>query len=128
MHDLCDNVLVYFQETLSELPGSGDRVSRPISPSKVVLIAITRRAITEAIKWLHEVQNPEGGWVGSWGICFTYATQFALESLALGGEYYANSPAVRRACDFLLSKQREDGGWGESYKVRYPFDLVFDRY
>jgi len=69
------------------------------------------RTITEAIKWLHEVQNPEGGWVGSWGICFTYATQFALESLALGGEYYSNSPAVRRACDFLLSKQREDGGW-----------------
>lgn len=80
-------------------------------------ISIVRRTITEAIKWLHQVQKPDGGWVGSWGICFTYATQFALESLALGGEYYANSPAVRRACDFLLSKQREDGGWGESYKV-----------
>ncbi|KAG9312937.1 hypothetical protein JVU11DRAFT_6371 [Chiua virens] len=75
------------------------------------------RTIAAAIKWLHEVQKPEGGWFGSWGICFTYATQFALESLALGGEYYANSPAVRRACDFLLSKQRKDGGWGESYKT-----------
>ena len=74
----------------------------------------------KAIKWLHEVQRPEGGWIGSWGICFTYATQFALESLALGGENYSNSPAVRRACHFLLSKQREDGGWGESYKVRRP--------
>ena len=84
----------------------------------MVLTSSNRRTISEAIRWLHTVQKPEGGWVGSWGICFTYATQFALESLALGGEYYSNSPAVRRACDFLLSKQREDGGWGESYKVR----------
>ncbi|KIK73942.1 hypothetical protein PAXRUDRAFT_836113, partial [Paxillus rubicundulus Ve08.2h10] len=72
--------------------------------------------VRKAIKWLHEVQTPEGGWVGSWAICFTYATQFALESLSLAGENYANSPAVRRACDFLLGKQRQDGGWGESYK------------
>lgn len=79
-----------------------------------------RQTISKAIKWLHEVQRPEGGWIGSWGICFTYATQFALESLALGGEDYSNSAAVRRACHFLLSKQREDGGWGESYKVRRP--------
>ena len=27
----------------------------------------------------------------------------------------ANSDAQRRACDFLLSKQGADGGWGESY-------------
>jgi squalene cyclase len=55
--------------------------------------------------------------VGSWGICFTYATQFALESLSLVGETYSNSSHARRACEFLLSWQREDGGWGESYKV-----------
>ncbi|KAF9221375.1 terpene synthase [Gyrodon lividus] len=75
------------------------------------------RTIRKAIRWLHEVQKPEGGWVGSWGICFTYATQFALESLSLAGENYTNSLAVRHACDFLLAKQRQDGGWGESYKT-----------
>ena len=41
----------------------------------------------------------------------------ALESLALAGEMYKTSKSVQRACDFLLGKQREDGGWGESYKV-----------
>lgn len=46
-----------------------------------------------------------------------YATMFAIESLSLAGETYDNSPSVRLACDFLLSKQMEDGGWGESYKV-----------
>ncbi|EGN92185.1 hypothetical protein SERLA73DRAFT_99556 [Serpula lacrymans var. lacrymans S7.3] len=72
--------------------------------------------IHRAIGYLHEAQRPEGGWVGSWGICFTYATQFALESLALAGENYGNSKSVQRACKFLLDKQRADGGWGESYK------------
>ena len=54
------------------------------------------------------------------GICFTYATMFALESLAIAGETHENSAAVRRACDFLVSKQMEDGGWGETYMVRVP--------
>jgi squalene cyclase len=43
---------------------------------------------------------------------------FALESLAIAGETHENSAAVRRACDFLVSKQMEDGGWGETYMVR----------
>jgi len=72
---------------------------------------------TKAIKYLHNTQYSHGGWFGSWGICFTYATMFALESLALVGETYATSLVARKACEFLVSKQREDGGWGESYKV-----------
>jgi len=69
-----------------------------------------------AVQYLHSAQLPSGGWIGSWGICFTYASQFALESLALVGETYQTSEHSRRACNFLLSKQRDDGGWGESYK------------
>ncbi|KAF7321689.1 Terpene cyclase/mutase family member [Mycena kentingensis (nom. inval.)] len=74
------------------------------------------RTTQRAIEYLRGQQRPEGGWYGSWGICFTYATMFALESLSLGGETYANSSSARRACDFLVSKQMGDGGWGESYK------------
>ncbi|KAJ8094639.1 Lanosterol synthase (Oxidosqualene--lanosterol cyclase) [Marasmius tenuissimus] len=29
---------------------------------------------------------------------------------------YSNSPSVQRACDYIISKQREDGGWGEEFK------------
>ncbi|EJD47041.1 lanosterol synthase [Auricularia subglabra TFB-10046 SS5] len=74
------------------------------------------RAIRAAAEYVRREQYPEGGWYGSWGICFTYATMFALESLALVGETYANSQRVRRACEFLLSHQKRDGGWGESYR------------
>ncbi|KDN35062.1 hypothetical protein RSAG8_11900, partial [Rhizoctonia solani AG-8 WAC10335] len=70
----------------------------------------------KAIKYLHNAQKPEGGWFGSWGICFTYATMFALESLSLVNETYGNSSYAKRACEFLLSKQKPDGGWGESYQ------------
>lgn len=70
------------------------------------------------MSYIHAVQDPSGAWLGRWGICFTYATMFALESLSLVGETYENSETVRKACDFIVSKQREDGGWGESWEVR----------
>jgi lanosterol synthase len=40
-----------------------------------------------------------------------------MESLSNIGESYENSPGIRKACDFLLSKQMDDGGWGESYRA-----------
>lgn len=44
---------------------------------------------------------------------------FASESLSLVGETYATSPYARKSCEYLIGKQREDGGWGESYQVRF---------
>ena len=69
-----------------------------------------------AVKYIRNAQRVDGSWYGSWGICFTYAGMFALESLASVGETYATSARVQRACKFLLDKQKPDGGWGESYK------------
>ncbi|KAJ9116367.1 hypothetical protein QFC22_004808 [Naganishia vaughanmartiniae] len=73
------------------------------------------RTLRKAIQYVHNVQKPDGSWHGSWGICFTYATMFALESLSLAGETYNNSASVRKACEFLVKHQMEDGGWGETY-------------
>ena len=69
-----------------------------------------------AVKYIRDAQRADGSWYGSWGICFTYAGMFALESLASVGETYSTSARVKRACTFLLAKQKADGGWGESYK------------
>ncbi|GMN56822.1 hypothetical protein TIFTF001_025937 [Ficus carica] len=52
---------------------------------------------------------------GRWGICYTYAAWFGVEGLVACGKNYKNSPALRKSCEFLLSKQLPDGGWGESY-------------
>ena len=85
------------------------------------------KTIQRGIQFLKVIQQPEGGWVGSWGICFTYATMFALEGLGLAGETYETSESARRACDYLVSKQRADGGWGESYKVCHLLQSSFGR-
>ncbi|PVH97332.1 lanosterol synthase [Periconia macrospinosa] len=69
-----------------------------------------------AIDYIRAAQRPDGSWYGSWGICFTYAGFFAMESLACAGESYATSERVRRGCQFFLDKQMPDGGWGETYK------------
>lgn len=52
---------------------------------------------------------------GSWAVCFTYATFFAIKGLVAAGRTYQNSLAIRKACNFLLSKQLGTGGWGENY-------------
>jgi len=68
--------------------------------------------LQQAIGYLHRAQLPEGGWVGSWGICFTYAVQFPLESLSLVVETYETSEYSRKGCEFLFKYQRADGGCG----------------
>lgn len=52
---------------------------------------------------------------GSWGICFTYGTWFGIKGLIAAGKSYQDSLSIRKACEFLLSKQQLSGGWGESY-------------
>jgi hypothetical protein len=52
---------------------------------------------------------------GSWAVCFTYGTFFAVKGLVAAGRTYENSSYIRKACNFLLSKQQITGGWGESY-------------
>jgi len=71
--------------------------------------------VRRAIGYISKSQRDDGSWFGSWGICFTYATMFAIECLSLNGETYHSSEKVRKACEFLRSKQKLDGGWGETY-------------
>ncbi|XP_040951795.1 lupeol synthase isoform X2 [Gossypium hirsutum] len=73
------------------------------------------RCIAKGIQYIEDTQNPDGSWYGCWGICYTYGTWFAVEGLAACGKNYQNSPSMRKACEFLLSKQLQNGAWGESY-------------
>jgi lanosterol synthase/protostadienol synthase len=69
--------------------------------------------IDNSVQYLLRSQFPDGGWIATWGVCFTYATMFALQGLQTVGHCEANSAACRRACKFLLRYQNADGGWGE---------------
>ncbi|KAF8991828.1 terpene synthase [Cyathus striatus] len=70
--------------------------------------------LKRVVAYLHNTQHPSGGWTGFWGIYMLYGTFFALRGLSkIGKEYYSNSEYVRHACDFVVSVQHDDGGWGE---------------
>ncbi|RXH71380.1 hypothetical protein DVH24_018735 [Malus domestica] len=71
--------------------------------------------IAKAVKFIESIQQPDGSWYGSWGVCYTYGTWFGIKGLVAGGKTYQTSHSIRKACDFLLSKQLDSGGWGESY-------------
>uniref|UniRef100_A0A7S1NID4 Terpene cyclase/mutase family member n=1 Tax=Eutreptiella gymnastica TaxID=73025 RepID=A0A7S1NID4_9EUGL len=77
-------------------------------------------AINQGRDFLHSIQRADGSWYGSWACCFTYGCWFGVEGLmAAEGPLGAYSPSVRRACDFLLGKQNENGGWGEDFRSCY---------
>ncbi|KAI0206567.1 terpene synthase [Astrocystis sublimbata] len=73
------------------------------------------KAIKKATRFVHGSQLPDGSWYGSWAICYTYGTFFALQALENSEEQYHNSDSVRKTCRFLLDRQMEDGGWGEHH-------------
>ncbi|KAI3443471.1 hypothetical protein Pfo_000136 [Paulownia fortunei] len=64
--------------------------------------------IRKAVQYIESTQNTDGSWYGCWGVCFTYGTWYAVAGLKCS--------ALRKACEFLISKQLPDGGWGESYQ------------
>ncbi len=76
-------------------------------------------AITSGLQFIVNQQKQDGSWYGGWAVCFTYATWFAVEALAHGKDYIdaeLRKNSMNKACNFLISKQMSDGGWGETYE------------
>ncbi|AQK58449.1 Camelliol C synthase [Zea mays] len=74
-----------------------------------------KKCIKGASKFIESKQQKDGTWFGTWGVCYTYGTLFAVQGLVVAGRTYENSSSIRKACRFLLSKQLITGGWGETY-------------
>ncbi|KAF5175701.1 Cycloartenol synthase, partial [Thalictrum thalictroides] len=73
-------------------------------------------SIARSVEFIKNSQALDGSWYGSWGVCFTYGIWFGIKGLVAAGETYKNSASIRKACEFLLSKELASGGWGESYR------------
>lgn len=72
-------------------------------------------AIGRGFSFLRAEQRPDGSFYASWAICFTYATWFAIQGFVSRPLSSDDERRVVRAMEFLVRRQRADGGWGESY-------------
>ncbi len=74
-----------------------------------------------ALDYILREQEPDGSWYGRWGMNYIYGTWSALCALNAVG-LSADDARVKRAVQWLVSIQNDDGGWGEdgeSYKLDY---------
>jgi squalene-hopene/tetraprenyl-beta-curcumene cyclase len=83
--------------------------------------AANSEAVKRAIDYLRRTQLAEGSWYGRWGMNYIYGTWSVLCALNAAGIDHA-APEIRKARDWLIAIQNDDGGWGEdgaSYKLDY---------
>ena len=69
--------------------------------------------IKRAYRYLRDEQEPDGPWFGRWGVNYIYGTGAVLPALEAIGEDMGQ-PYIRRAVDWVIGHQNQDGGWGES--------------
>ena len=75
---------------------------------------------------LTKLQNPDGGWSAKPGVpSDPLTTGLALYSLRVGGAAPLSHSAVRKATDYLLRHQDENGAWYVNKTVA-PFNYYFD--
>jgi lanosterol synthase len=79
-------------------------------------------AIERGVRNIRRQQRPDGAWPGAWGVRLIYGTWFGVRGLLAAGAA-PTDPAIRKACEWLKSKQRRDGGWGERH-VAHGADYV----
>jgi len=81
----------------------------------------TSRQVKDGIAYLRRTQRDDGSWFGRWGVNYIYGTWSALSALNTAG-LGAGAPEMKKAAEWLLSIQNDDGGWGEdvsSYRLDY---------
>uniref|UniRef100_A0A0E0N9M2 Terpene cyclase/mutase family member n=1 Tax=Oryza rufipogon TaxID=4529 RepID=A0A0E0N9M2_ORYRU len=107
LHDAVDCLLSFVNKDGTVSTYECKRTSTWIEISRMhVLSASSFGAIQRTVPWLP---------LGTWGVCFTYGAFFSVKGLIAAGRTYENSSSIRKACDFIMSKQLNTGGWGESH-------------
>jgi squalene-hopene/tetraprenyl-beta-curcumene cyclase len=77
------------------------------------------RSTAAALAYLRREQEADGSWFGRWGTNYIYGTWSVMTALNAAGVDPA-TPEIRRAVVWLCSRQRSDGGWGESEESYWP--------
>ena len=100
-------------------PPTADVTARCISMLAQLGYAADHPAVKRGIDFLMQDQEKDGSWFGRWGTNYIYGTWSVLCAFNAAGVDPQSIP-VRRAVNWLLSKQRADGGWGEDGASYWP--------
>ena len=95
-----------------------DPPTSDVSARVLTLLARLQRTSDErsrerVMEFLRREQTEEGAWFGRWGTNYIYGTWSVLTAFAAAG-IPNGMPEIQRAVAWLKSRQREDGGWGET--------------
>ncbi|MEN8375868.1 MAG: squalene--hopene cyclase [Gemmatimonadota bacterium] len=94
-------------------PSCEDITGRVLETLAIEGFARTHPVVESAVAFLRERQQADGTWYGRWGCNYIYGTWLALWGLACIGEDMADE-RYQRAAEWLMDRQNDDGGWGES--------------
>jgi len=100
-------------------PPTADVSARCLGFLAQIGFAADHPTLSAASEFLRKEQEPEGSWFGRWGTNFIYGTWSVLVAFNAAGVEPA-SAEVRRAVEWLASRQHGDGGWGESGESYWP--------
>jgi squalene-hopene/tetraprenyl-beta-curcumene cyclase len=75
-------------------------------------LGLKDEALAAGVAYLRREQETDGAWFGRWGTNYIYGTWSALCALN-AARIDKEAPVMRRAVDWLVARQRADGGWGE---------------
>lgn len=70
------------------------------------------KPLDRALRYIFREQEKDGPWYGRWGVNYIYGTGYVLPALEAVG-FPMDDLRVRKAVDWLRSRQNDDGGWGE---------------
>ena len=93
-------------------PPTVDVTARCVSFLAQLGHAAEEPALARALAYLRREQEADGSWFGRWGTNYIYGTWSALCAFNALGLPHAD-PSIRSGAEWLLSRQRSDGGWGE---------------
>jgi squalene-hopene/tetraprenyl-beta-curcumene cyclase len=93
-------------------PPTADVTGRCVSFLAQIGMASTDPVMQNALAYLKREQERDGSWFGRWGTNYIYGTWSVLCALNAAG-LSPSDPCISRACDWLISVQADDGGWGE---------------
>jgi squalene-hopene/tetraprenyl-beta-curcumene cyclase len=94
-------------------PSTADLAGRCLEMLATLGYDYRHPAVASALAFIKREQEEDGSWYGRWGVNYIYGTWSVLAGLRAIGEDMS-AAYIRRAVQWLESKQNQDGGWGES--------------